>query len=146
MLKEQKWIRYANTLGVDWKESWEEGRDVKYLKDICAAVAEAARSYNVEDLAHMVGEKLRAAPMRPDYPYEEPDDFAAIRAARPRNASKLPAFRPEGYLDQLEGAWIGRIAGCLLGKPTEGFKLAICPCPVILLGPPCLTILPKHRA
>ena len=60
MLKEQKWIRYANALGVDWKESWEEGRDVEYLKDVCTAVAEAARSHDVEDLAHLIGEKLRA--------------------------------------------------------------------------------------
>ncbi len=122
MLKEQKWIRYAGALGVDWKESWEEGRDVEYLKDICTAVAEASRSHEVEDLAHLIGEKLRAAPMRPDYPYNEPNDFASIRAARPKNAPKLPQFRPDRYQDQLEGAWIGRIAGCLLGKPTEGFK------------------------
>ena len=122
MLREQKWIRYAGALQVDWQESWEEGRDVGYLKEICAAVAEAARTRDVEDIAHLIGEKLRAAPLRPDFPYDEPNDLAAIRAARPETAPGLPPFRPERYRDQLEGAWIGRIAGCLLGKPTEGFK------------------------
>ena len=65
MLREQKWIRYAGALQVDWQESWEEGRDVGYLKEICAAVAEAARTRDVEDIAHLIGEKLRAAPLRP---------------------------------------------------------------------------------
>ena len=122
MLKTQKWIRYANTLSVDWKESWEEGRDVEYLKEICAAVSSAAPSHNVEDIASLIGQKLRTAPMRPDFPYVEPNDLASIRAARPGNIPKLPSFTPDGYMDQLEGAWIGRIAGCLLGKPTEGLK------------------------
>ena len=98
------------------------GRDVEYLKDVCTAVAEAARSHDVENLAHLIGEKLRAAPVRPDYPSDEPDDLASIRAARPKTAPKLPPFQPDQYRDQLEGTWISRIAGCLLGKPPEGFK------------------------
>ncbi len=124
MLREQKWIKYANALGIDWKESWEEGRDVEYLKEICSAVAEAARSHDVEDIASVIGQRLRSAAIRPDYPYYEPDDLSSILAARPKNAPKLPAFKAERYREQLEGAWIGRIAGCLLGKPTEGLKRA----------------------
>lgn len=122
MLKEQKWMRYANAINVDWKESFEEGRDVEYLKDICIAVAEAARSHDIEDIADTIGLKLSSAPMRPDYPYFEPNDLLQIRNARPKTPQKLPAFNADRYFDQIEGAWIGRIAGCLLGKPTEGFK------------------------
>lgn len=47
---------------------------------------------------------------------EEPDDWKAIVATLPEAppaGSTAPAF------DRVHGAWLGRAAGCLLGKPVE---------------------------
>ena len=47
----------------------------------------------------------------------EPDDWDAILATLPA-APALPAAGP-AYGDRVLGAWTGRAAGCLLGKPVE---------------------------
>lgn len=58
---------------------------------------------------------------------------AALDAAEPSNLDPICALRPDGprayqsswtsadLLDRLQGAWLGRSAGCLLGKPCEGW-------------------------
>jgi ADP-ribosylglycohydrolase len=66
---------------------------------------------------------LEALPEQaPGSPYDEPTDLAAIRAARPDGPRRL-AGAPTGdaLLDRLHGAWLGRAAGCLLGKPVENW-------------------------
>ena len=56
------------------------------------------------------------------YPYEEPSALPAIRALRKSPCGTMPP-PPEAVLhDKLHGAWLGRIAGCMLGKPLEGIR------------------------
>lgn len=47
---------------------------------------------------------------------EEPNEWAAIVALLPPAA---PATAARVSLDRMHGAWLGRAAGCLLGKPVE---------------------------
>ncbi len=64
--------------------------------------------------------QMKALPLRADWPYEEPSDLEGIRRARPK-----PVRIPDFYLSEAEvrskihGAWLGRAAGCILGKPLE---------------------------
>ena len=61
---------------------------------------------------------LTENPLRPDYPYEEPNDLAGILAA----AGERPELTPtdgEEYARRLRGAVYGRVAGVILGKPME---------------------------
>ena len=53
----------------------------------------------------------------------EPDDLAAIRALRPEGPRALVKRIPADYRERLEGAMLGRIAGCLLGSIVEGWKV-----------------------
>jgi ADP-ribosylglycohydrolase len=67
--------------------------------------------------------RLIALPVSPDFPYQEPDDLAEIRAARPgRRPVSLPALESDEAVlsDRIYGAWLGRCVGCALGKPFEG--------------------------
>jgi len=61
----------------------------------------------------------------PAFPYVEPSDLESIRQARTQS-TLLPALHlPEETLkDHILGAWLGRCAGCTLGKPVEGFTQA----------------------
>ena len=63
-------------------------------------------------------------PVRAGYPYVEPSDLEGIRAERPAGehgggASRIGDAELE---DRVAGAWLGRCAGCLLGKPVEGWR------------------------
>ncbi len=62
--------------------------------------------------------KLREEGLCPDYPYEEPNDFEEII----KNAAEPPQIDPiddERYEEKVRGAWHGRCAGVILGKPFE---------------------------
>ena len=110
---------------IEWMQSWDEGRDVGHLRGECEeadAHDHAADPAYGELAAKLVGE-MEEAPMRSDYPYEEPDDLEAIRAARPAKRHRLNLTLGEGdLLLRWRGAWEGRVAGCLLGKPVEGLR------------------------
>lgn len=55
------------------------------------------------------------------FPYVEPSDLEGIRAARRRGPRRMPV--PPGQAeDRIHGAWLGRCAGCMLGKPVEGWS------------------------
>ncbi|MGH3727758.1 MAG: ADP-ribosylglycohydrolase family protein [Micromonosporaceae bacterium] len=61
---------------------------------------------------------------------DEPDGLDEIRAGWPTDwdlpgpsVGPGPAGGPAGMHDRVHGAWLGRAAGCLLGKPVEGLPL-----------------------
>lgn len=58
-------------------------------------------------------------PAPASYPYDEPSDPAAIRAAWPEDPGQPFAGTDDTLRDRLAGGWLGRAAGCCLGKPLE---------------------------
>lgn len=62
--------------------------------------------------------KIRNTPIRDDYPYVEPNDFEEII----KEADSMPTLSPlssEAYRERVSGAFIGRCAAVILGKPLE---------------------------
>lgn len=58
---------------------------------------------------------------RADESADEPSDLDAILAAAPFDAQPGgPVASGDALADRMLGAWQGRIAGCVLGKPVEG--------------------------
>jgi ADP-ribosylglycohydrolase len=69
--------------------------------------------------------QVESAPRRPDWRYEEPDDLDEIVAARPPAPDRKTRMLSRDELrDRLHGAWLGRCAGCTLGKPVENWPRA----------------------
>lgn len=63
---------------------------------------------------------LQCAPRKPEFRFDEPETLAGIQAARPSGPrQRESALAREVLLERIQGAWLGRAAGCLLGKPVE---------------------------
>jgi len=123
MLKDQPWIRFAPEMLLEWKQARDEGRDVRLLKPICEEIAKRAQTEDKEEMAKAMKVRLELAPMVKGYPFIEPSDYPAICSAKPNKRHDFDPILDEDRLkDKIAGAWIGRISGCLLGKPVEGWR------------------------
>ena len=119
MLKDQPWIRFAPDLETEWRQCLDEGLDVADFEALCR---EAARTGISEAAALEIAQAMHARPLRQDFPFDEPSALEEIQARRPQPSVSLPPCDEKALPDKIRGAWLGRIAGCLLGKPVEGFR------------------------
>lgn len=96
----------------------EEGCDVTGFEEELAAVLPG--DWDVLDSLYDALDELDPGP---DFPYVEPSTLDSIRAARPVGERRMKVPRDEEALfDRIYGAWLGRCAGCSLGKPVEGWS------------------------
>ncbi|HEV2921911.1 MAG TPA: ADP-ribosylglycohydrolase family protein, partial [Actinomycetota bacterium] len=94
----------------------ESGYEVNGLEAAVAA-ALADGSVPLQELL----DRLERAPHRDDWPYQEPSRLEELLAQLPETPP-MPLQLDEPELrDRLLGAWLGRCAGCTLGKPVEGW-------------------------
>lgn len=114
------WEVYSAELGVEFRQSMEEGKDIGHLKALFDAVAALPASEERERLADVLFDMVCGAPQRQDYRWNEPSDLAGIRALRDGYTFEMRT--PDDIADRIRGAWYGRIAGCLLGKTVEGIR------------------------
>lgn len=96
----------------------ESGYDVEGLEErINGAVAD----HPEEELWQLL-ELLEDAPRRQQWPYDEPSGLEKIWESPPKSP-RLPdvSLGEEDLRDRVRAAWLGRCAGCNLGKPIEGW-------------------------
>ena len=127
MLKYQGNIRIGSDLSCEYAQCLDEGRDVQKYKAIVDAICalDGDALFENEKTIEELSRVLVNAPVSPDYPYVEPSVLDEIMAESPSHKNKplLPELpSDEALLNKIKGAWIGRIAGCLLGKPVEGWR------------------------
>ncbi|MBC8364915.1 MAG: ADP-ribosylglycohydrolase family protein [Actinobacteria bacterium] len=68
--------------------------------------------------------EVMALQEEPDLAISEPDDLEGIRLLRPSGSRRIWDEIPiGGYRDRLEGALLGRCAGCTLGAPVEFYSI-----------------------
>jgi ADP-ribosylglycohydrolase len=96
----------------------EEGYDTAAAVDTLSRLADSDAS-GLESLElQLAGLKLA-----PEIEAREPSDLAGIQALRPQASHRYDlSFGEDELLDWITGAWFGRAAGCLLGKPCEGWQ------------------------
>ncbi len=120
-----KWDTYQSQLRFEYRQSYDEGKDVAKFQGLFTEVERIAPGPAKEHLADVLFGLILDAPQREDYPYEEPSDLESINrlTAPPVLDGQVPG---EAVLrEKIKGAWMGRICGCLLGKPLEGARTNI---------------------
>jgi ADP-ribosylglycohydrolase len=96
----------------------ESGYDVEGLEE---RINGALADHPEEDLWQLL-ELLGDAPHRPQWPYDEPSGLEKISESLPKSPQLSTLSLGEKNLrDRVRAAWLGRCAGCTLGKPVEGW-------------------------
>ncbi len=130
MYKDIIWLNHLDGLPFESAQALGEGKKAEYLDSRIRRLAASERDIEERQReAAAIYDEIETLPVRDDFPYHEPETLDAIRNACP-TASQRPAeyaMPPAGRVsfdrpDKIRGAWLGRTAGCLLGKPVEGWK------------------------
>ena len=116
------WEFYSDDLQTEYRQLEEEGADVSEYKELFESVFKLKRNRHKEKMGDILFEMSLNMPQRKDYPYQEPSDLEGIRTLRKKY--DISGQIPEGNVlrEKIAGAWNGRLAGCLSGKPVEGMR------------------------
>lgn len=100
---------------LEWQQRDEEGYAVDDYREQLAALGKPSK----QKLYRLYTE-LFSAPLRPNFGYDEPRPLADIRRARPDGPRAVPVVITSTALyERIYGAWLGRVVGCVLGKPLQ---------------------------
>ncbi len=97
----------------------EEGVDTAELQELYDAAVGGPPDGVAEALEEFFSRAAAATPAA-DFPHFEPSDLPGIQAARRDGQRRLTLTQAQAE-DRIRGAWLGRCAGCMLGKPVEGW-------------------------
>lgn len=114
-----EWESYPAQLLVEYQQSVDEGIDVEQYKGLFEEIYKMPKSKEKEKMANILFDFVVRLPQRSNYKYVEPSELDKIKALRETHDNRVYDV-PNNYKEKLYGAWVGRICGCLLGKPIEG--------------------------
>ena len=110
------WLEYSQNLVVEYAQTYEEGKDILHLKNLIESIDALPNGTDKHDLGEVVFKMILNAKTRKDFPYVEPSEWNEITALIGDKYSS--PVSPN--IDSIKGAIVGRIVGCMLGKPVEG--------------------------
>ncbi|MBQ4585954.1 MAG: ADP-ribosylglycohydrolase family protein [Clostridia bacterium] len=112
------WENYAGEILTEYRQCLEEGLDVEPYKEVFESIAKLPEGEAKGQFASVIGDLVHDLERVKDYEYNEPSNLEGIRELR--NLRLISNTSPAVSLEKkVEGAWYGRICGCLLGKPVE---------------------------
>ena len=132
-MKRTVWMEGCD-IETEMRQANEEGRDLNSVEDEAKALlavpnattdshGDPTRGGAWFERAGALIDRIQSLPMRSDFSYCEPSEYEAIQKELP-NAVTLPAWSGTDahWGDKIHGALLGRICGCMLGKPIEGWS------------------------
>lgn len=126
------WVRPEDLVGHELRQAAEDGRDVEEARERWVAagghpaperagVSPGPGDPRLRALAETLLDELGG--LRGPLAADEPTGLAAVHAAAPARPAAVPLARPGELAERLEAGWLGRAAGCVLGKPVEKLPL-----------------------
>lgn len=111
------WEFYSSYILNEYRQSIEEGLDIEQYSEVFKAVSLLPNNEIKKKLGDVLFSVISGAKQIKDYKYTEPSDLDSIKELRAPYS-----YNTSGIKDiekKIEGAWFGRICGCMLGKPIE---------------------------
>ena len=114
-----KWEFYPADAEIEYMQCYDEGLAVEPYKQLFSEVQKLPRGEAQKKFGDALFELVCSLEQRDGYKYVEPSDLKGIKAER--NAYPLGNVKPleKGDYNKVYGAWMGRICGCMHGKPVE---------------------------
>lgn len=120
---------YTARVYYDWQQARDEGRDVAHLKNLTQTIQK--RFYDPDrnvtlgdyELACTLEKTMSEAPFLNDFKYVEPSNYAEILLERPMIKRASLNISDDELRRKILGGWLGKVTGCLLGKPLEFWKI-----------------------
>lgn len=118
-----EWEVYASQLMIEYEQSMDEGLDIEAYKEVFEAVSKMPLDSKKDQMADVLFQIVQSAKVREGYPYKEPSELEEIRALCKAHAFVEKKPDRQELAEKIYGAWMGRVCGCLLGKPVEGIHI-----------------------
>lgn len=119
--KLHRWELYSEDLMIEYTQCIDEGLDIEKYMPVFESVSKLDKGIVKEKFADVIFEIVNSAKQIDSYDYNEPSDLENIQKLSMCNS--YPIVRADNLKNKIEGAWYGRICGCLLGKVVEGIRL-----------------------
>lgn len=113
---------YTQTLIYEYMQCIREGRDADMYNKVLLAFRKMPAGIYKEKLGDILFEALQNCKMKDGFPFIEPSDLENIKALRKPHSFARKELDEKTLRDKVKAAWLGRISGCLLGKPIEGIS------------------------
>lgn len=110
---------YLDNLMVEYHQSVDEGLDIEKYEALFKSVADMPNDAIKEKIADALNDLVLKLEIKADYKYNEPSELDEIKALRKPHSFDQNKPDYETLCDKIHGAWLGRVVGCLLGKPVE---------------------------
>lgn len=117
-----EWEFYCNDIEHEYKQCVDEGLDIEKYKDVFLTVKNLPKTEIRKKFSDVLFEAVCNATIREGYKYNEPSDLEGIKALRKEHVFERKTLGNEALKSKIAGAWMGRVCGCLLGKPVEGIR------------------------
>ena len=117
-----EWEAYSKNLELEYRQSTEEGYDLTSWREVFAAVAKLPDCREKDQFADILFQTVLHAETISGYAYQEPSELSEIKALRKEYPIDGKPVSDAVLKEKIQGAWLGRIIGCLLGKPIEGIR------------------------
>jgi len=117
------WLN-REALEIEWRQCKDEGREIApYAEEFKRLVTlDFERPENQIKVQEFLDMTINL-PILKGFAYQEPSNLEKIRTLRGEAVSLSPLKITDVELeDKINGAWLGRTCGCLLGKPVEGWR------------------------
>ncbi len=108
----------------DYRSIIDEIESLAQLKHDHGAKGLSVPLARTEAILRRTAKAMGKLPIDRELADKEPNGLAEIHALRPRGPRRLwDSFDPELYAQKVEGALLGRMAGCTLGAAVEGWSV-----------------------